>query len=62
MGYFGGTTGVLVFSGGTPVTTTIAFNHILNNAIGIWLSKPVSAAGLATNTFTNVTTPISAGH
>lgn len=56
------TTGVLVFSGGTPVTTTIAFNHIFNNAIGIWLSQAVSAAGLATNTFANVTTPISAGH
>ena len=56
------TTGVLVFSGGTPVTTTIAFNHIFNNAIGIWLSKAVTARGLATNAFTNVTTPISAGH
>ena len=56
------TTGVLVFSGGTPVTTTIAFNHISNNAIGIWLSKAVTAAGLKTNAFTNVTTPISAGH
>ena len=56
------TTGVLVFSGGTPVTTTIAFNHIFNNAIGIWLSKAVRAAGLRTNAFTNVTTPISAGH
>jgi nitrous oxidase accessory protein NosD len=56
------TTGVLVFSGGTPVTTTIAFNHIFNNAIGIWLSKAVTARGLRTNTFRNVTTPISAGH
>ena len=56
------TTGVLVFSGGTPVTTTIAFNHISSNAIGIWLSKAVTAAGLKTNTFRNVTTPISAGH
>jgi nitrous oxidase accessory protein NosD len=56
------TTGVLVFSGGTPVTTTIAFNHIFNNAIGIWLSKAVRAAGLRTNAFRNVTTPISAGH
>jgi hypothetical protein len=33
-----------------------------NNAIGIWLSKPVTAFGLPTNTFTNVTTPISANH
>ena len=56
------TTGILVFSGGTPVTVTVAFNHIFNNAIGIWLSKAVSVAGLATNTFTNVTTQISAGH
>ena len=56
------TTGVLVFSGGTPVTVTIAFNHIFNNHFGIWLSKPVTASGLGTNTFTNVTTPISAGH
>jgi nitrous oxidase accessory protein NosD len=56
------TTGVLVFSGGTPVSTTIAFNHIFNNAIGIWLSKAVTARGLRTNAFTNVTRPISAGH
>ena len=56
------TTGILVFSGGTPVTIKIAFNHIFNNKIGIWLSKAVTASGLATNTFANVTTPISAGH
>jgi hypothetical protein len=56
------TTGILVYSGGTPVTTTIAFNHIFNNAIGIWLSKAVTARGLRTNAFRNVTTPISAGH
>jgi nitrous oxidase accessory protein NosD len=56
------TTGILVFSAGTHVTTTIALNHISDNAIGIWLSKAVSAAGLKTNTFTNVTKPISAGH
>jgi nitrous oxidase accessory protein NosD len=52
-------TGVLVFSGGTPVTVVIARNRIANNQIGIWLSKPVSATGLLTNTFINVTTPIS---
>ena len=51
-----------MFSGGTPVTVTIALNHIFNNHFGIWLSKPVIAAGLATNTFTNVTTPVSACH
>jgi Protein of unknown function (DUF1565) len=56
------TTGVLVFSGDTPVTVTIAFNHIFNNHFGIWLSKAVTASGLRTNTFTNVTIPVSAGH
>jgi nitrous oxidase accessory protein NosD len=56
------TTGILVFSGGTPVTVKIAFNHIFNNKIGIWLSKAVTASRLGTNTFSNVTTPISAGH
>jgi hypothetical protein len=56
------TTGVLVFSGGTPVRTVIAHNHIFDNKIGIWLSKPVQAFGLGTNSFHNVTRPISAGH
>jgi nitrous oxidase accessory protein NosD len=56
------TTGVLVFSGGTRVTTTITLNKIADNAIGIWLSKAVRAAGLRNNAFVNVTTPISAGH
>jgi hypothetical protein len=56
------TTGVLVFSGGTPVTTVIAHNHIFDNHFGIWLSKPVTASGLGTNTFRNVVKPISAGH
>ena len=56
------TTGILVFSGGAPVTLTIASNHIFDNKIGIWLSKAVTASGLATNTFANVTTPISANH
>ncbi len=56
------TTGVLVFSGGTPVSVTIARNLIFNNHFGIWLSKPVTAHGLRTNVFANVNTPISAGH
>jgi len=56
------TTGVLVFSGGTPVTVKIAFNRISNNSIGIWLSKPVTAKGLGTNKFRHVTTPISANN
>jgi hypothetical protein len=54
-------TGILVFSGGTTVTVTIALNHIFNNDIGIWLSKAVVASGLPTNSFTNVTTPILSG-
>lgn len=56
------TTGVLVFSGGVPVAITIARNVIFNNAIGIWLSKPVTANGLPTNSFFNVTKRISAGN
>lgn len=56
------TTGVLVFSGGTPVTVRIARNVIFDNKIGIWLSQPVTAFGLATNSFFNVTTPVSAHH
>ena len=56
------TTGVLVFSGGTRVTVTIAHNHIFKNKIGIWLSKPVKASGLSTNTYSQVTIPVSAGH
>jgi nitrous oxidase accessory protein NosD len=56
------TTAVLVYSGGTKVTVKIARNSIFNNSIGIWLSSPVKAAGLRTNTFHNVKTPISAGH
>jgi nitrous oxidase accessory protein NosD len=56
------TTGVLVFSGGTPVSVVIARNHIFDNSIGIWLSKAVTATGLRTNKFTNVTTPVSGNH
>jgi nitrous oxidase accessory protein NosD len=56
------TTAVLVYSGGTKVTVKIARNYIFNNSIGIWLSSPVTASGLRTNTFRNVITPISAGH
>jgi len=56
------TTAVLVYSGGTKVTVKIARNYIFNNSIGIWLSSPVKASGLRTNTFRNVATPISANH
>jgi Right handed beta helix region len=55
-------TGVLVFSGGTPVSVTIAHNHIFNDFFGIWLSKPVTAFGLKTNTFSHVVIRVSAGH
>lgn len=56
------TTGVLVYSGGTPVWVNISHNHISNNKIGIWLSKPVTVVGLKTNSFVNVTIKVSAGH
>jgi hypothetical protein len=56
------TTGVLVFSGGTPVSVTIARNLISNNHFGIWLSKPVTAHGLRTNSFHHVKVPVSANH
>ncbi|HJZ09711.1 MAG TPA: NosD domain-containing protein [Trebonia sp.] len=56
------TTGVLVFSGGTPVAVTVAHNRIFNNFFGIWLSTPVTAFGLRTNKFSHVIIPISAGH
>ncbi len=55
-------TGVLVFSGGAPVSVTIARNLISDNHFGIWLSKPVTAHGLRTNVFVNVNTPISSVH
>jgi nitrous oxidase accessory protein NosD len=48
------TTGVLVYSGGTPVTVTIAHNRIFDNHYGIWLSSPVKAFGLRTNKFSHV--------
>jgi hypothetical protein len=40
----------------------IAHNRIFDNHFGIWLSKPVKAFGLGTNSFRHVTRPISAGH
>jgi hypothetical protein len=51
-----------VFCGGTPVWTVIAHNRISGNHFGVWLSKPVHAAGLGTNSFRNVKVPVSAGH
>ncbi len=56
------TTGVLVFSAGTHVSVTIAHNHIFDNHFGIWLSKPVTAYGLGSNSFSHVTVPVSSGH
>jgi Right handed beta helix region len=56
------TTGVLVSSAGAPVTVAISDNHISHDAIGIWLSQAVTASGLTSNTFSDVTTPISANH
>ncbi|HUK69969.1 MAG TPA: NosD domain-containing protein [Streptosporangiaceae bacterium] len=56
------TTGVLVFSGGTHVTVTVAHNSISDNHFGIWLSKPVKAQGVGTNSFHNVTVPVSANN
>jgi nitrous oxidase accessory protein NosD len=56
------TTAVLVYSSGTKVTVRIARNFISSNSIGVWLSSAVRASGLRTNTFRNVTTPISGGH
>ncbi|HEY4464709.1 MAG TPA: right-handed parallel beta-helix repeat-containing protein [Streptosporangiaceae bacterium] len=56
------TTGVLVFSAGTHVSLRIAHNHIFDNHFGIWLSKPVSASGLRSNSFSHVTIPVSSGH
>jgi len=56
------TTGVLVFSGGTPITLRIADNHVSDNAVGIWLSKAVTAHGLDDNSFEDVATQVSAGN
>ncbi len=56
------TTGVLVFSGGTRVSVTVAHNSISNNHFGTWLSKPVTAHGVRTNSFHNVKVPVSANH
>jgi nitrous oxidase accessory protein NosD len=56
------TTGVLVFSGGVKVRVKIARNLIYDNHFGIWLSKPVKASGLGSNTFIDVTVPVSANN
>ncbi len=56
------TTGVLVFSGGTPVQVTVAYNQIFSNHFGIWTSKVVSSTGLRTNSFRHVIAPLSLDH
>lgn len=56
------TTGVLVFSGGTPVTLRIADNHIYDDAVGIWLSAAVTARGSGDNSFHDVTTNVAAAN
>jgi len=56
------TTGILVYSGGTPVVVFVGGNHISHDTIGIWLSQAVAALSLATNTFSSVSTPISANN
>ena len=56
------TTGILVFSGGTPVNLRIADNRIAHDDVGIWLSAPVTAHGLGDNSFHDVTTDVSSGN
>ena len=54
------TTAIAVFS--VPrVSMVITGNKISNNAIGIWLSKTVNAQGLASNSYSNVTTKVVRG-
>lgn len=53
------TTGVLVFSGGTPVSVKIASNHIHADHFGVWTSSVVTPSGVGSNTFTHVAVPLS---
>jgi nitrous oxidase accessory protein NosD len=54
------TTGIAVYSA-VAVHMTISHNWIHDNTYGIWLSKTVTADGLAHNHFSNVTTPVFVG-
>lgn len=54
------TTGIAIFSV-PPAHMTIAGNVIHDNAIGIWLSTTINAAGLGLNVFHNVTTHVVTG-
>lgn len=51
------TTGIAIYSV-PPVQLTIANNAIRDNAIGIWLTDTVAAAGLGSNAYRHVGTPI----
>ncbi len=53
------TTGISIFSAVAALQITIAGNHISSNKVGIWFTKStVTAHGLASNSFSQVTTPI----
>jgi len=54
------TTGIAVFSVPT-VHMTIAHNLVAHDEIGIWLSTTVTADGLGSNVFVDVTTPVVTG-
>jgi len=56
------TTGVLVFSAGTPVSMTIARNFIHDNYYGIWLSSAVHVKGLPVNAYSRVNVRVSSGN
>ena len=51
------TTGIAIYSV-PPVQLTIANNAIRDNAIGIWLTDTVAAAGLGSNAYRHVGTPV----
>ena len=56
------TTGILVFSGGTPVTIEDRLQpHLQQQGRDLAQQGRLSASGLCTNTFANVTTPILSG-
>jgi hypothetical protein len=53
------TTGILIWSDATPYNFVVAHNTIFDNTYGVWLTpSTVSAAGLNTNHFIGVTTPV----
>jgi parallel beta-helix repeat protein len=53
------TTGILVWSAGTPITVTISGNTIFNDWYGIWMNSTVSAPGASSlNTFWTISTHV----